>query len=397
MRIALLAPLPPEQSGIADYAAAFRQAMSELGVALTPPLAGGLPQEPARLAKALASVDWTAFDGAHAELGGGRCGEFLALEWLARHRPGLALTATVHDPERLIWRPPSLPAWWRKLPPTLAKLGVLALDPFTLRRERTLAEQLSLLVTLTETGRFRLCRRMGLAKSQVVAIAHGNRALPPAPLPPLPPRGPLRLLYFGFVYRGKGIEDLIDALALLEQQRPGFAAGCALTLAGGTQPDMTFAGGGDYLDFLRRRLREAGLARLTLDWRLDVEADAIPTLIQSCHVMVLPYRESARLAWLGQQRGTSGALSWAAACGRGAIASNARAFAEEVSHGNGVVYAQGDVPALADAIARMADQPARIAACAEAASRLGQARVWPSTAERFKKVFLRAQGQGETL
>mgnify|MGYP002653794097 CR=1 FL=1 len=73
--------------------------------------------------------------------------------------------------------------------------------------------------------------------------------------------------------------------------------------------------------------------------------------------MVLPYRESRKLAWLGQMRGTSGALAWAIACGRGAITSDARAFAEEIGSGNGAAFAQGDVPALARRIELLLEQP----------------------------------------
>ncbi|EPM71692.1 group 1 glycosyl transferase, partial [Pseudomonas syringae pv. actinidiae ICMP 18886] len=40
MRIALLAPLPPEQNGIADYAGHLRQALEGLGLQVSTPLQG---------------------------------------------------------------------------------------------------------------------------------------------------------------------------------------------------------------------------------------------------------------------------------------------------------------------------------------------------------------------
>lgn len=42
MRIALLAPLPPEQTGIADYAAHLRSALRERGLEVLTPLEGCL-------------------------------------------------------------------------------------------------------------------------------------------------------------------------------------------------------------------------------------------------------------------------------------------------------------------------------------------------------------------
>lgn len=384
MRIALLSPLPPEQTGIADYAAVWRRALEEQGVSVAAPLSGQPPAASAlELGWQLQRVDWSRFELAHAELGGGREREFMALEWLARHQPWLKLTATVHDPERLIWRPPGLPRQW---PRWLSQGTALLADPLTLARERRLAGRLARLVTLTDTGADCLARRMRLPAERVARIPHGNQALPAAPLPPLPPEGPLRLLYFGFIYRGKGIEDLLDALALL-QEEPDTRDRVRLTLAGGAAPDIAFGRSGSYLDSLRQHAIRLGLRRNMLDWRLNLPPEQIPALIQAHHTMVLPYRESRKLAWLGQMRGTSGALSWAAACGRGVVCSNARAFAEEAAHGNGEVYPQGDSAALAWALRGLLLEPQRLARHSASAGELGAERAWPSVAAQFRRLF----------
>lgn len=68
MRIALLAPLPPEKNGIADYASHFRNALQGLGIEVATPLAG-VAADSANIASRLDSVDWNAFDLVHAELG----------------------------------------------------------------------------------------------------------------------------------------------------------------------------------------------------------------------------------------------------------------------------------------------------------------------------------------
>jgi hypothetical protein len=109
--------------------------------------------------------------------------------------------------------------------------------------------------------------------------------------------------------------------------------------------------------------------------------------------MVLPYRESKKLGLLGEMGGTSGALSWANACGRGAITSNARAFAEEVSSGNGATYPQGDIQALATCISDLALQPQQAVQWAERANHIGQQRQWPATAERFQQLFAAVCGE----
>ncbi|WNW09611.1 glycosyltransferase [Pseudomonas sp. DTU_2021_1001937_2_SI_NGA_ILE_001] len=388
MRIVLIAPLPPEQNGIADYAGHLRNALQALDVEVLTPLQG-VGNDPALARQRVASHDWSGIDLVHAELGGGRLAEFRALQALRERCPQLPLTATVHDPERLVWRLEKLP--WplslaSRLPSPAPEAATVLADPLCLREERQLARGMTCLVTLTRAGSQSLRQRMGLREEQMVVINHGNLEIPPAPLPPLQP---LRLLYFGFIYRGKGIEDLLDALAALFVSHPQLRSRVRLTLAGGSEPEMAFGAKGSYLDELRQRMRQLGLTDL-IDWQLDLPADRIAQVIQAHHVMVLPYRESSKLKILGQLRGTSGALSWAVACGRGVITSDARSFAEEVSHGNGTLYPQGDVAALTQTLARICSEPQQAEQWAACAAQLGQARQWSRTAERFRDMFTQA-------
>lgn len=387
MRIALLAPLPQERNGIADYGVHFRRALEEEGMEVLIPLRH--PDQGGQPARRLTDFDWLSVDVVHAELGGGRVREYETLLRLRQRYPRLPITATVHDPERLVWRrrqhpwPLSLLMQQRSPWPQVATvLG----DPFTLREERALAASLTQLVTLTQTGADALCRRLGLAPAKVSCVPHGNAVIPSVPLPPLEP---LRLLYFGFIYRGKGIEDLLDALATLLKERPAWHGRIFLTLAGGTAPEITFAAQSDYLGELRERASRRGLDHC-LDWQLDLPEEAIAPTIQAHHLLVLPYRESRKLAILGAQRGTSGVLAWATACGRGVIASDARAFVEETSHGNGVTYPQGDVAVLTRRLCELVDQPERLRAWAQQAAHLGAERQWRLTAQRFRQVFEQA-------
>lgn len=394
MRLALLSPLPPEQTGIADYAAHFRASLQQEGVDVITPLAGRPPVGSLAQARAwVAEQDWQHVDVVHAELGGGRHSEFLALCALAELPDRPTLSATIHDPERLIWKPVNR-VWAmvnriKGLPRPFKQAVALLSDPVTLLAERRLARQLDGLVTLTRTGAGRLIRRMRLSADRVSVIAHGVLDLPPRPLPAL---APIRLLYFGFIYSGKGIEDLIDALGRVRAQAPANAPPVQLTLAGGTAPDITFGSQGSYLDQLRQRVERLGLSG-EVEWALDIEEPGIPDLIQRHHLMVLPYRESRKLALLGQMRGTSGALAWAIACGRGAITSDARAFAEEISHGNGVAYPQGEVTALANQILRTLDEPQLLQQWSACAAELAQARAWPLTGQHFVEHFQRAMAR----
>jgi glycosyltransferase involved in cell wall biosynthesis len=388
MQIALLAPLPPEQNGIADYAGHLKQALEDMGVRVRTPLQG-VGNDPEAARQRVADADWEGIDLVHAEIGGGRLAEFHALRALRERYPQLPLTATVHDPERLVWRRHRLPwplSMVASLRSPLPEIATVLADPLCLREERQLARQMTRLVTLTHMGNRCLQQRMGLQQAQMAVIPHGNLPITPQPLPAL---HPLKLLYFGFIYRGKGIEDLLEALAQLFVDKPELRGRVRLTLAGGSEPEMAFGASGSYLEQLRQRIRARGLTDL-IGWHLDLPAADIPQVIQAHHVMVLPYRESSKLKILGKLRGTSGALSWATACGRGVITSDARSFAEEVSHGNGEMYPQGDVPALTAALARLCEQPQLAQTWADRAFTLGRERVWSLTAERFQTVFQHA-------
>jgi len=390
MQIALLAPLPPEQNGIADYAGHLKQALEEVGVRVRTPLQG-VGNDPEAARQRVADADWAGIDLVHAEIGGGRLAEFHALRALRERYPQLPLTATVHDPERLVWRRHTLPwplSMAASLRSPLPEIATVLADPLCLREERQLARHMTRLVTLTHIGNRSLQQRMGLQQAQMAVIPHGNLPITPLPLPALQP---LKLLYFGFIYRGKGIEDLLEALAQLFIEKPALRARVRLTLAGGSEPEMAFGPSGSYLQQLRQRIRELGLTDL-INWQLDLPAVDIPQMIQAHHVMVLPYRESSKLKILGKLRGTSGALSWATACGRGVITSDARSFAEEVSHGNGEIYPQGNVPALMAALSRLCEQPQMAQTWADRASTLGRERVWSLTARRFQSLFQQACG-----
>lgn len=386
LRVAWLSPLPPEQTGIADYAATLSAALRAQGVEVLFPYGAGASTEQA-CAAVRALLVQGAVDVVHAELGGGRVREFAALATAAAVAPGVHLSATVHDPERLVWRAERLPgllepvARWH---PRLRQLGTLLADPALLAQERRLAQALSTCFTLTQTGREVLSARMRLSPSQTVVIPHGVHAVPAQPLPPLQP---LKLLYFGFIYRGKGIEDILQALAGLLARGHIRPEQVQLTLAGGTSPEMAF-GGDNYLQHLQKLLQSLNLQAL-VHLVLDVPEADISALIQAHHVMILPYRESKKLRWLGQMRGTSGALAWATACGRGAITSSARAFAEEVAAGNGVVFPDGDLEALTARLAELLTQPEQAQTWAEAALRKQQGRHWPEVAAAMIKAWSR--------
>ncbi|MFT3859406.1 MAG: glycosyltransferase [Aquabacterium sp.] len=394
MRLALLSPLPPEQNGLADYAAHFRASLNQAGVEVLTPLAGQRPIETLSMARAwVAERDWRRVDIVHAELNSGRHTEFLILCALADlpNRPALSVTA--HDPERLIWKPVNrlwaLVNGMNGVPQTVRHALALLSDPMTLLAEQRLARQLDGLVTFTQTGGSRLVKRMKTPVDHVSVIPHGVPTLPQKPLPSM---DATRLLYFGFIQSGKGIEDLIDAVGRVKTQSPEQAALLRITIAGGMAPDGAMSARQAYLEALRQRAERRGILG-QIQWELDVDERDVPDLMQRHHVVILPHRHPRRLNLFGQMSGTTRVLAWAIACGRGAITSDAQAFAEEVSHGNGVAYRQGDVTALATLVQGLLDEPEVMRQWAARAGLLAQQRSWAMTGQRFVGHFQRTIGR----
>jgi glycosyltransferase involved in cell wall biosynthesis len=383
MKIALISPWPPEASGIADYAALFAAALERAGAKVINPVpASGHIADMTAIETAALRVPLREVDLVHCELGGGRIRQFLLTRKLLEIAPDVNVTATVHDPERLAWRGWGLERFER-LPRRVQQALTLATDPFSLARERSVARSLRLLVALTQAGAVALERRMRIPPGRVRVIRHGGAGVPPRPLPQ---GGPLRLIFFGYLHPGKGIEDLVAAMALFRKQRPDLANALTLTLAGGSRPLMMLGGRNEYVQQLRRMIEQHALgARVSI--AIDLPEAEIPTLIQEHHILVLPYRDSRKISLLGRHIGSSGALAWAIACGRGALVTDARALSEEVAQGNGAVYPQGDVPSLAKWFARLAAEPRLAEKWAESAAVLARERTWSNTARRFLELF----------
>ena len=379
-------PGRPKHPEIANYAIQFAEALKGRGAHVVTPL-GDLHG-----ARTLADIDEAArripvgeVDLVHFELGGGRVRQFLVAEALFRQCPGLVVTATVHDPERLAWRAWGLARFDRL--PRAAQQGLTVLtDAYSLARERRAAARFRRLFVLTATGASALAHRMRIAPDRLCVVPHGGR---PIPFHPPPANGPVRLVFFGFLHPGKGIEDLIDAVAMLRHSQPQMSDRLRLTIAGGAHPTMLVARRDDYVEMLRGRIVKRALGDC-VSIETDIPEPEIPALIKRHHAMVLPYRTSRKLSLIGRNIGSSGALSWAIACGRGALVSNSRALAEDVAAGNGAVYRQGDVAELAGWFARLAADPSITRRWAEVSAGLAVGRSWAATADRFLGAFREA-------
>jgi glycosyltransferase involved in cell wall biosynthesis len=161
---------------------------------------------------------------------------------------------------------------------------------------------------------------------------------------PLPPRPPIKALFFGIVRPYKGLDLAFDAIVALR--------------ARGVPVELTVAGEfWDPIENWRDRVAAAGLAD-AVELRPGYVADhAVEGLFASHHLVIASYRSATQ----------SGVVPLALAAGRPTVATPVGGLAEQVVDGEtGVVSERADAPSFAEAIERAIAQLDTLAAGARA-------------------------------
>jgi len=173
---------------------------------------------------------------------------------------------------------------------------------------------------------------LGRGARRVVVIGHGGE--PATEGTPSPSQGD-SVLFAGFLNRGKGIDTLLEAWALISERTE-----LPLVLAGEAQ---------DPLWFHEVVSRFAGIANPPRVIGPVPEERAFQALIGRAAVVVLPYRYSSP---------ASGVLVRALSAGRAVIATPMPAMRDAVRDGeNGLLVPVDDPGALAAAILRLCQRP----------------------------------------
>ena len=151
---------------------------------------------------------------------------------------------------------------------------------------------------------------------------------------------PLRILAVGRAVEKKGLNVLIDALALLPP-----------TL----HWQLEHVGGGELLDGLRRQAGKAGIGD-RIEWRGTMTQDRVIDRYRAADLFVLP----SRIADDGDRDGLPNVLLETQSQGLACIASNVSAVPELIEDGaTGIMVRPDDAAALARAIGDLARNPAQ--------------------------------------
>ena len=393
MRVALVCgTYAPERDGVADYVRRLAEELPAAGVqpvvaARTDDLdvpADGVSRVTAawsirQLPRAARALDRLGCDLIHVQYAPSAYGFSPAVGWLPG-RLRTPLVTTLHEYGWWSW-PARVPERaWRRV-------------EYSGRydRESGLLAPRSRAVLTTNAGHARGVRqRLGRA-SDVVPIGP-NVPGPSVDRPTaaarvrgrlgLSPELPL-LVFFGFVHPVKGVRELIDAVALLEEQgRPVRA----IVAGGFTSLALPGAEAESFHAEVERRIADRGVAeRVTLTGWLP--GSAVSELLSAADAVVLPFTQGVTTK--------SGSLLAAFAHGSPVLATVADDPDPELVDGQTFVTItrRRDAAAIAAAVHRRLEDPATADRVAAGGLRLAAARTWPAIAAAHARIYARVLGR----
>lgn len=226
---------------------------------------------------------------------------------------------------------------------------------------------------MTASGRDGLIEGFGVEPAKVHVIAHGA-ATPSSPTRSATTGTRPRLLTWGLLGPGKGIEWAIDAIADLSGIHP-FPE---YLIAGATHPKVKERSGEAYRNMLMDRARTSGVDRHVAFDDTYRDLPALTDLITSADLVVLPYDSEEQV--------TSGVLVDAVAAGRPVVSTSFPHAVELLGSGAGIVVPQRDSDALASAIRAVLTDPALAADMAAEARRLAPGLSWRAVAAQYTEL-----------
>ena len=265
--------------------------------------------------------------------------------------------------------------------PTIVVLHTVLTAPTAHQREvlEAVVAAASAVVTMSVTARDRLAAGYRVEMGKVSIIAHGapEPSCSPAGMAAVFRNGQPTVLTWGLLGPGKGIEWGIEAMARLQDLRPG----PKYVIAGQTHPKVAQREGEAYRDRLSRLIHRHGLAgSVSLDGHYR-DTSSLAVLVASADVVLLPYDSTDQV--------TSGVLIEAVAAGKPVVATRFPHAVELLSTGAGVVVPHQDPAAIAEALRLVLTRRDTAAAMARAAAASAPALRWSVVAEQYRELATR--------
>jgi glycosyltransferase involved in cell wall biosynthesis len=231
-------------------------------------------------------------------------------------------------------------------------------------------EGVDVVVVMTRGAATTLSRLYEVGSTPVEVIPHGARVNSSLYVR----RGSARpkILTWGLIGPGKGIEWVIDAMVGLKDLRPR----PVYVVAGRTHPKVLAHQGDGYRRSLIQRVATNGVGEMVQFDNSYRDLSSLNSLIESADVVVLPYDS--------KDQATSGVLVDAIAAGRPVIATEFPHANELLATGAGITVAHKDAAALTRALRRVLGDSKVAADMAREARLLASGLSWRAVAVQFQ-------------
>jgi polysaccharide biosynthesis protein PslF len=360
-RYALLSTYPPTQCGLATFAAALVAHLPRPGdqVAVVRVL-----DEPAPRSVSDVVYDLVAGSVASAGAAAEMLSSFDVV--IVQHEYGIYGGADGQD---------VVPLLEALSVPTIVVLHTVLAQPTPRQRailDRVIAAA-GAVVTMTKTARSRLLNIYGTPAKKVFVIPHGaadNRVTASSPRVGTQPR----VLTWGLLGPGKGIEHAIDAMAVLR----GRGLNADYQVAGQTHPRVLDRDGEAYRQALMARAQDRQVAdRVHFDARF-LPAATLGKLISDADVVLLPYDSLEQV--------TSGVLIEAVAAGKPVVSTCFPHAVELLGGGAGLLVGRQDPAGIARALQHVLTEPGLAARMSRCSADLAPGLLWPEVARSYREL-----------
>jgi glycosyltransferase involved in cell wall biosynthesis len=257
--------------------------------------------------------------------------------------------------------------------PAMVVLHTVPLRPSASQRDilDRLASDSSALVVPSHAARVALNDVYGISAESVAVIPHGSGWKPLE----THPRSRSRLLTWGLLGPGKGIERAIEAVSYLRDS----VEDLCYRVVGQTHPNVVRRQGYRYRDSLEGLIHSRQLDNVVrLDEGYKSEAD-LHRLIADTDVVVIPYDNSEQIS--------SGVLTEAVAAGKPVVATAFPHATELLGAGAGIVVEHDDPQKMASAIETLLTDDVAYRRAVAHARGLSRRLSWSEVGRRYRETF----------
>lgn len=242
------------------------------------------------------------------------------------------------------------------------------------------------LVVLNETTR-RLVMRYGVPNRKIKLIPHGCPDLPLVPSDKVKANMGLKnrvvLSTFGLLSRGKGIENVIEALPGIVKKEPRIV----YYVLGVTHPQVKKTDGEAYRNMLLRKAKCLGVSSHVRFLNRFLSKPELYSYLQATDVYITPY--------LSPNQVSSGALSYALAAGKAVVSTPYLHAREALGDGRGLFCRFNDPDSIEQCVTDIIENKALHRSLECKAYRYSRKFTWPLVAKKYLRLFDEITRQSE--